>query len=710
MNNQRQAKSNGLLANARAADLEALPGWSWNPQADAWHDAFTRVNMWIAEHGTLPKQGGDDAAEASLAKWVNNQRQAALNGSLTEPRAAALESLPGWRWNLQTAGWNDYLARVKMWVTEHGRLPKQGSADVLEASLAIWMKHQRQAQSNGSLTNARVVALETWSDWTWVPREDQWQASLSALQLWLSEHEHEMPQRNSENHAEAALATWADHQRSARQKGMLAEERSLALEHLSAWSWQPREVQWEAWYQLAWDWFFGPPCSMEAPRASYPRSTKDHGMRPLSLESVLAGEVQSFSDDLEDEDSEHLPSHHVQEESAARPLALWMLRQRRAYRRGELPESRSLRLQQLPRWTWTRVGGELEPQQSWAHHFKHVLDWRTAHQGRMPSEVYPDSAFERRLAEWFGDNRCQFRNAMSDPTSPGACHERVKLAPRKCKVPETEEERLLWSPTSSAGLTRDERAHWVKTLPKLFGSWDFWSWCKMDQYLKAVLCQPEKYRPPLRHPDKNQEWGPDWTAFFNRIDPSILAPRAFDHIWVRSPPMPWERVRPFMQLLREQGGHMRLRGNTKAQELLVEVDAGLIDQGAHKRAGSTVGCPCCVPELHVCQSFPALRRCNYHCPPYEFVCTKGVWRCTGQWSDSLFTVGLSPPLPSGQLRLDALFFRTTSARSAPSSGNDSHKTCIRDRCMHLLNVHTFGCHGQADAGSQIGSRMCGTDA
>ena len=83
MNNQRQAKSNGLLANARAADLEALPGWSWNPQADAWHDAFTRVNMWIAEHGTLPKQGGDDAAEASLAKWVNNQRQAALNGSLT---------------------------------------------------------------------------------------------------------------------------------------------------------------------------------------------------------------------------------------------------------------------------------------------------------------------------------------------------------------------------------------------------------------------------------------------------------------------------------------------------------------------------------------------------------------------------------------------------------------------------------------------------
>jgi hypothetical protein len=227
-----------------------------------------------------------------------------------------------------------------------------------------------------------------------------------------------MPQKSSENREEAALAEWVHHQRGAQQRGLLSQDRLRALELLSAWTWQQREVQWGAWYQLAWSWFFGPPCSPEAPRASYPRSTKDHGARMRS--SGEAAVVESrFADGLADEDSDQPEYHRLHEQSPARPLALWMLRQRLACRHGSLSKPRSERLQQLPRWTWTRVGGELEPQQRWDHHFKHLLDWLEAHQGRLPSIAYPESALERRLADWYLDNLGQFRNATSVPTSFG---------------------------------------------------------------------------------------------------------------------------------------------------------------------------------------------------------------------------------------------------------------------------------------------------
>ena len=105
----------------------------------------------------------------------------------------------------------------------------------------------------------------------------------------------------------------------------------------------------------------------------------------------------------------------------------------------------------------------------------------------------------------------------------------------------------------------------------------------------------------------------------------------------------------------------------KTHDLLLEIDTELIARGVHKRAGSKVGCPCCVPELHVCKTFPYWRRCRYSYypdagyPPYDFVCTEGVWRCTPR---------LPLPLPSGQLRLDAFSFQPPSATDRHGDATD----------------------------------------
>ena len=639
----------------------------------AWHTTLRKLRSWLGDGFSWPRRNSINPEEKSLAKWMSHQRTERREGSLPTELALALENLPGWSWAPQAARWCNVFSTVKYWVAAHDSLPHQGSDDVVEASLAQWITKQRLAKGSGLLAVDRVAELEQWPEWTWLPRVDQWQASLVELRLWLSDHQEQLPQRNAENQEEAALATWVGHQRGARQNGLLSQDRLRALAALSVWTWQPREVQWEAWYQLAWTWFFGPPWSPEAPRPSYPRSTKHHVACLRSSAEVHAMEGPSFADGLEELNADQPEHHQINEQCPARPLALWMLRQRLAYRHGTLSQPRSERLQQLHQWTWTRVGGQLETKQGWDHHFKHVLDWLNAHQGRLPSDRHPESAFEQRLGDWWHDNLCQFRNATHDPTSPGCCHEHVTLPLRKSIVPATEEERSHWKPTST--LTQQERLHWSMTLPKLFttppdcseecclnfSSGDFW--CKIDHYLQGVLSVPEKYRRPLTTPSADKEWGPEWKEFFDRIDPSILDPRAFAYIIVPSPPMPWDRVRHFMLTGREKiCTHGRFKGNAKAQELLVEIDTGLIAQGAHKRAGSRVGCPCCVPELHVCKSFPILRRCSVSYPPYDFVCTEGVWQCTGQWNDPVIIVRTPP----SQLCLEEYSFQPDLASTASS--------------------------------------------
>ena len=163
-----------------------MPGWTWTPQADDWDNTFDQLKTWVAEQVALPRQHSDDAMEASLAKWMNHQRQAKSEGLLPAARVAVLDSWPQWTWVPREDLGDNTFNQHKTWVAEHVALPCQHSDDAMEASLAKWMNHQRDAQSGGLMAADRVEVLEQWSAWTWAPREAQWQASLCSLRLWLS--------------------------------------------------------------------------------------------------------------------------------------------------------------------------------------------------------------------------------------------------------------------------------------------------------------------------------------------------------------------------------------------------------------------------------------------------------------------------------------------------------------------------------------------
>jgi hypothetical protein len=101
-----------IMTEERAAKLDSVPGWSWDPLEDNWEAKYQELLLYVAQHNKIPTQ-----RHPTLGIWVKTQRmayrawQARLNGEtdkyqgvneiMTEERAAKLESVPGWKWNIR---------------------------------------------------------------------------------------------------------------------------------------------------------------------------------------------------------------------------------------------------------------------------------------------------------------------------------------------------------------------------------------------------------------------------------------------------------------------------------------------------------------------------------------------------------------------------------------------------------------------------------
>jgi hypothetical protein len=86
-------------------------------------------------------------------------------------RAAALEDVPGWAWELE-ALWQEKLNALRAYVGAHRRLPPLRGDP---SGLVLWVSTQRQAKRAGpkcqrKMTSARAAVLESVPGWTWDAR------------------------------------------------------------------------------------------------------------------------------------------------------------------------------------------------------------------------------------------------------------------------------------------------------------------------------------------------------------------------------------------------------------------------------------------------------------------------------------------------------------------------------------------------------------
>jgi hypothetical protein len=96
---RRRERNRGALRQDRAKVLESLPGWSWDVLSARWQTGYRHLQRFVERSGQANPSVDTVVAGFALGRWVTAQRRAQALGRLSAERAAALETLPGWRWH-----------------------------------------------------------------------------------------------------------------------------------------------------------------------------------------------------------------------------------------------------------------------------------------------------------------------------------------------------------------------------------------------------------------------------------------------------------------------------------------------------------------------------------------------------------------------------------------------------------------------------------
>ncbi|MFC8383572.1 Helicase associated domain protein [Nocardia sp. NPDC057272] len=308
---QRSRYATSALAPARIERLQALPGWSWSPDADQWDKFFGLLVAYVEEHGNARVPQAYTVDGHRLGSWLSNQRHQLAKGTLAAGRAERLQALSGWT---VVDPWEEWFAMLVAYAEKHGhtRVPKNHSEQDLR--LGNWVAKQRDKYAAAALSADKIERLEGMPGWAWDPHADQWEQNFLVLEAYSQENGHARVPKSFviDGHR---LGQWVGIQRASFSKRTLARDRVQRLQALPLWSWDPIADQWET---------------------SFARLTayvQEHGHARV---------LKSYAD------------------QSGSNLGSWVGTQRSRYAKGAMDAEQQRRLEALPGWCWNQLDVQWE--------------------------------------------------------------------------------------------------------------------------------------------------------------------------------------------------------------------------------------------------------------------------------------------------------------------------------------------------------------
>jgi len=240
----RQRYGESTLHRERHARLEALPGWTWEPQAESWEEGFAHLQRFVERegHARVPDEYSENAFE--LGTWVGKQRARHRQGTIAPDRRRRLDSLPGWTWDALKASWEEGFANLVRFVERegHARVPARWRENGYR--LGQWVTVQRTNFAAGRLDKVRGNRLEALPRWTWEPFAEAWDEGFAHLQRFVGREGHaRVPYGHRADGFR--LGQWVANQRAKYRYGALDPQRQALLEDFPGWSWNAREAAWD---------------------------------------------------------------------------------------------------------------------------------------------------------------------------------------------------------------------------------------------------------------------------------------------------------------------------------------------------------------------------------------------------------------------------------------------------------------------------------
>lgn len=449
---QRAKHRRGSLRPDRAALLEAVPGWEWNPRSNkqSWDARYSLLIAFVNRkgHARVPPRFVEQGF--GLGKWVSTQRNLHRLGSLARDRAMLLELLPGWSWGAPAGErWERWFGLLAEYVERegHARVPYSHVGPEGEG-LGIWVNTQRKRRRAGTITADQALRLEDLPGWAWdvenigVPRrkaerhQENWERWFSLLARYVESEGHARVPRSYITAEGERLGTWVR-----RQHARLAEldpQHRSRLEALPGWVDATADPRWRARFaQLAA--FSAKHGHVRVDRSlagldswvSYQRREWRAGRLPEERARALEAlpgwrwpqgtAVTSRSDDAwaakyrqlqrfaRREGHSRVPSTHIEDGTR---LGIWCAAQRRAQAGGALPADRRRRLEALPGWEWSPR--EEAHRSSWDTAFALLEQFARREGHARPRRDVVESGFA--IGQWVSTQRTNQRKGRLGPS------------------------------------------------------------------------------------------------------------------------------------------------------------------------------------------------------------------------------------------------------------------------------------------------------
>lgn len=298
---RRQLYRKGKLPKEIIDFLESYPDFTWKPKQykaeKRFEEAYSAILKQINIHGYLPAICAPVYNEYT---YLYNRHQRKY---LSKVEVEMLEALPGWSWDRLHDHWISKYELVKeIW---RGRNIKISTV-FKGHRIGAWCSYQRTLHAQGQLHKDRTTMLEQLPNWQW--GEDLETRFLDWIDL-LKEYSDEfgtcrITQKNS--YKGKSLGYFTQGQRFAYKKKTLSEERIKTLEAIPGWSWKQNrnDVHFELLHKYA--------------------RENGHTLVP-----------KKYSVDGND-------------------LGQFVQRNRRRFRKNELPQEIIHKFNQVPNWIWKR--------------------------------------------------------------------------------------------------------------------------------------------------------------------------------------------------------------------------------------------------------------------------------------------------------------------------------------------------------------------
>ncbi|MDO2394681.1 Helicase associated domain protein [Mycobacterium avium subsp. hominissuis] len=165
-----QRRRRAALSQERRAQLEALPGWTWDPREAQWEDFITALRAFAAEHGhAYPPREPTRPELVKLNQAVVSVRRPARRDRLSAQQRRQLEELPGWSWEYrQKSTWENSFAALVAYAAQHGHAaPPKDYCTPDGLALGLWVNDMRRPSRRRKLSARRAARLEALPGWTW---------------------------------------------------------------------------------------------------------------------------------------------------------------------------------------------------------------------------------------------------------------------------------------------------------------------------------------------------------------------------------------------------------------------------------------------------------------------------------------------------------------------------------------------------------------